>query len=87
MGGVDARAMGERIAAARLRASMTQAELASALGVDRSVLAKIEVGARRVTALELSRIAEAVDERIEWFVSDAPPSIVITPEPARSCRS
>ena len=68
--------MGERIAAARLRASMTQAELASALGVDRSVLAKIEVGARRVTALELSRIAEAVDERIEWFVSDAPPSIV-----------
>lgn len=76
MGGVDARAMGERIAEARGRASMTQAGLASAVGLDRSVLAKIEIGARRVTAIELSRIAEVVGERIEWFVYDAPLSIV-----------
>ncbi|HKR49166.1 MAG TPA: XRE family transcriptional regulator [Pseudonocardiaceae bacterium] len=76
MGGLDARTMGERIAEARGRASMTQAELASAVGLDRSALAKIEIGVRRVTALELSRIAEAVDERIEWFVYDAPPAVV-----------
>lgn len=76
MGELDARTMGERIAEARGRASMTQAGLASAVGLDRSVLAKIEIGTRRVTALELSRIAEAVNERIEWFVYNAPPSIV-----------
>ena len=55
---------------------MTQGQLASATALARSALAKIENGARRVTALELSRIAVALDERIEWFVADAVPAIV-----------
>lgn len=76
MGGLDARTMGKRIAEARGRASMTQSELASAIGLERSALAKIEGGTRRVGAFELSRIAEAVDERIEWLIYDAPPPIV-----------
>lgn len=61
---------------ARDRAGLTQAELASAIQLDRSVVAKIETGARRVSALELARLAEALGERIEWFVEDAPPAIV-----------
>lgn len=68
--------MGERIAQARVRAGLTQAELATEVSLDRSVLAKIEGGSRRVTALELARIADAVGERIEWFVTDPPPAIV-----------
>lgn len=68
--------MGARIAEARGRAGLTQSQLASAVSLDRSALAKIEGGTRRISALELSRIAEAVDERIEWFVIDAPQSIV-----------
>lgn len=72
----DPRSMGERIAQARARAGLTQAELAAEVSLDRSVLAKVEVGSRRVTALELARIADAVGERIEWFVNDPPPAIV-----------
>ncbi len=68
--------MGNRIAEARGRAGLTQAELAAHTSLDRSALAKIENGVRRVSALELARIAEAVDERIEWFVTEPAPAIV-----------
>jgi Zn-dependent peptidase ImmA (M78 family)/DNA-binding XRE family transcriptional regulator len=73
---VDAATLGKRIADARGRAGLTQEALAAAAALDRSTLAKIETGARRVSALELTRIANAVDERIEWFVFEPPPSIV-----------
>jgi len=68
--------MGTRVAEARQRAGLTQVELAAATSLDRSALAKIEKGTRRVSALELARIAQAVDERIEWFVAEAVPSVV-----------
>ena len=68
--------MGQRIAEARGRAGQTQAELASAISLDRSVLAKIETGKRRVSALELARIADALDERVEWFVTETPAAIL-----------
>jgi len=42
----------------------------------RTVLAKIETGARRVGAVELARLANALDMRIEWFFEDAPPTVV-----------
>ncbi|ROO50871.1 Zn-dependent peptidase ImmA (M78 family) [Micromonospora sp. Llam0] len=68
--------MGRRIAQARGSAGLTQEELAKAVGIDRSALAKIENGTRRVSALELARIANTVGERIEWFVIEAPPAVV-----------
>ncbi len=55
---------------------MTQAQLAAAISLEHSAVTKIENGTRRVSALELSRIAEALDERIEWFVSEPPDAIV-----------
>jgi Zn-dependent peptidase ImmA (M78 family)/DNA-binding XRE family transcriptional regulator len=73
---VDPVALGQRIAEARQRAGLTQADLAAAVSVDRSAIAKIETAGRRVTALELARIADVVDERIEWFVTDPPPNVV-----------
>lgn len=47
---VDYGTIGRRIADARGRAGLTQEELARAIGLDRSALAKIETGIRRVTA-------------------------------------
>ena len=76
MAPLDPLSMGARVAEARGRAGLTQAELAASASLDRSALAKIETGFRRLTASELARIATAVDERIEWFVTDAPPAIV-----------
>jgi Zn-dependent peptidase ImmA (M78 family)/DNA-binding XRE family transcriptional regulator len=73
---LDAVTLGARIAEARGRVGRTQADLAASASLDRSVLAKIETGSRRVTALELARIADALSVRVEWFVVDAPPAIV-----------
>jgi Zn-dependent peptidase ImmA (M78 family)/transcriptional regulator with XRE-family HTH domain len=72
----DSESIGRRIADARARARLTQADLARAVGLERSALAKIEIGARRVTALELARIAEQTDEAFEWFVTDPPPAVI-----------
>lgn len=73
---LDTAGLGLRIAQARQRAGLKQEDLGRTSGLDRSAIAKIETGARRVTALELARMAAALDERIEWFVSEPTPSIV-----------
>jgi transcriptional regulator with XRE-family HTH domain/Zn-dependent peptidase ImmA (M78 family) len=73
---VDAASLGQRIAYARGRAGLTQAELAGQATLDRSALAKVEGGSRRITAVELARIADALETRIDWFLTPAPPSLV-----------
>lgn len=73
---LDVLTLGARVKEARERASLTQAALAAATSLDRSALAKVELGTRRVSALELARIADAVGSRIEWFVEEAPAAIV-----------
>ncbi|NTU84957.1 MAG: helix-turn-helix transcriptional regulator [Chloroflexales bacterium] len=56
---IDAQ-VGERLRAARLRAVLTQGELASALGVDRSTVAKWESGERAMTVAALTRVAHVL---------------------------
>lgn len=68
--------LGHRIGEARRYLEITQKECASRAGMGRTVLAKIETGARRVGALELARLATALDMRIEWFFEDPPPAVV-----------
>lgn len=68
--------IGQRVATARNDTGLTQAQLAQHVGLERSSLAKIETGSRRVSALELARIAEALGQRIEWFISAPPPAVV-----------
>lgn len=73
---LDTSVVGARIADARERAGLTQAELSSETGIERSALAKIERGIRGVRALELAAIARAVDFRLEWFLSEPPAALV-----------
>ena len=68
--------LGDSIAAARRDVGLTQEECASRAELTRTALAKIETGARRVSALELARLASALDMRIEWFFQEAPPAVV-----------
>ena len=68
--------LGERIATARREAGLTQGACAARAAIERTALAKIETGARRVGAVELARLADALDVRIEWFFEDAPQSVV-----------
>lgn len=72
---IDAQILGQRVAEARQRAGLTQAEMAAEVRLDRSALAKVELGARRLSALELSRIAAALEERVEWFLHEVPEAI------------
>lgn len=60
--------LGGRIAAARRDAGMTQDDLAKLLGVDRSAMAKIEKGIRKVDSLELLAISEATGSAVEDFL-------------------
>lgn len=60
--------MGRRIAEARRRAGMTQAEVALAASVERTALSKIERGHRRVESRELARLADALGRPLAWFL-------------------
>jgi Zn-dependent peptidase ImmA (M78 family)/transcriptional regulator with XRE-family HTH domain len=73
---VDAKSLGERIRAARKRAGLSQDDLAREIGLDRSAVNRLEAGARKVTALELSDIATAVDVRMSTFFEDPLPSLM-----------
>ncbi|WP_419854665.1 helix-turn-helix domain-containing protein [Candidatus Poriferisodalis sp.] len=73
---LDTAELGQRIAAARRDAGLTQAECATRAGLHRSALAKIETGGRGVGAMELANIAEAVDIRIEWLFNEAPAAVI-----------
>jgi Zn-dependent peptidase ImmA (M78 family)/transcriptional regulator with XRE-family HTH domain len=68
--------LGNRVMVARKDQRLTQLELATAIGVDRTVISKIETGQRMVDALELARLAKVLRRPIGWFVTDPPPSVV-----------
>ncbi|QWT22818.1 XRE family transcriptional regulator [Subtercola sp. PAMC28395] len=68
--------LSSRIAEARTEAGLTQADLAGQIGLARSAVAKIETGLRGVSALELSQIASAVGQRVEWLLTDGPAAVV-----------
>ncbi|MDE0495918.1 MAG: XRE family transcriptional regulator [Acidimicrobiaceae bacterium] len=68
--------LGIRIAEARELAGMTQAELATMSDLGRTVIAKIEAGTRKVGAVELVRLAEALRRPVDWFFVESPPAVV-----------
>ena len=64
--------VGERVRDARIGAGLSQAELGAALALDRTMIAKIEAGTRKVDALELTRLAAALGVPLEHFLHSAP---------------
>lgn len=68
--------LGRRVAQGRDAAGLTQAELAEAIGIDRTAVAKIESGARRVSATELVALASVLDRPVDWFVIESPSAVV-----------
>lgn len=69
-------AIGARIASARDDAGFTQAELGGRIGLDRTAVAKIESGTRKVSATELLALADALQRPIDWFFVESPDSVV-----------
>ncbi len=60
----------------RREARLTQAALASEVGLDRSAVTKIERGERRVSALELVALGRALDVPLAWLLSDPPHAVL-----------
>jgi Zn-dependent peptidase ImmA (M78 family)/transcriptional regulator with XRE-family HTH domain len=76
MADMHAQALGERIRDARKRADLSQDDLGRAVGLERTVVNKIEAGVRKVTALELADIAAAIGVRMSTFFEDPVPALV-----------
>jgi transcriptional regulator with XRE-family HTH domain/Zn-dependent peptidase ImmA (M78 family) len=51
---------------------MSQDDLARAIGLDRTMIAKVESGARRVDALELAKLSSALGVPLGHFLSERP---------------
>ncbi len=65
-------AIGRRLRAERKRRRITQGRAARVAGVPRTAIGRIETGRRRVSTIELVRLAELYERPVEWFVrSDA----------------
>jgi transcriptional regulator with XRE-family HTH domain len=68
--------VGARVREARVAVGKTQAELAAAIGLDRSMLSKVEAGDRRLDALELFRLADETGLPIQHFLFRPPAGVV-----------
>ncbi|MBB1051309.1 helix-turn-helix domain-containing protein [Dietzia sp. CW19] len=74
---MDAKALGRRIAEARVAAGMSQRQLAEVLGqLDHTSVSKVESGTRRVSATEMFAIAATLDKPLQWFVMDEVPAVI-----------
>lgn len=74
--GRESELLGARVAATRRDAGLTQEECAARVGIARSALAKVETGMRGINAMELVRLAQALEMRVEWFFEDAPQAVL-----------
>ncbi|WP_414937940.1 helix-turn-helix domain-containing protein [Amycolatopsis sp. cmx-11-51] len=52
---------------------MSQADLANAVGLERTKIAKIESGGRQIDALELAKLASALQVPMGHFLRERPP--------------
>ncbi|MEU7909880.1 helix-turn-helix domain-containing protein [Microbispora bryophytorum] len=75
MSTLDWNEIGERVREARLAMRLSQEQLAKQTDLDRTMISKIEAGSRRLDALELARLARALDMPIGHFLS-APPAVM-----------
>lgn len=65
--------LGQRIRKFREYAGLTQSQLAQELGVDATVVSKIESGSRRVSTRELTRLAEVLGVSVLALLDDESP--------------
>ncbi|ARQ70510.1 DNA-binding protein [Streptomyces marincola] len=67
--------VGERIAEARLAAGLSQGDLAAQVNVERTAVVRMEAGERRITALELFRLAEVHGVPLGHLVTRPPEAL------------
>ena len=68
--------VGARLRQARLASGLTQVQLAERVGLDRTAVVRIEAGGRRIDALELRSLSEALALPLPYLISPSPVAIV-----------
>lgn len=66
------RELGERLRRSREFLGLSQGEVAEALSIPRPSVTHIEAGRRKVSTLELRRLARLYGQSYEYFLGDAP---------------
>ncbi|WP_328848559.1 XRE family transcriptional regulator [Micromonospora zamorensis] len=64
--------VGEQVRQARLSLGISQQDLAARVGLDRTMLAKVEAGSRRLDGLELARLSRALKVSMEYLIQPPP---------------
>ncbi|SCL19220.1 Zn-dependent peptidase ImmA, M78 family [Micromonospora pallida] len=64
--------IGERVRQVRLAMGMTQSDLAQAMSLDRTMIAKVEAGTRRLDAVELIRLSSALRVSMDHLIRPHP---------------
>lgn len=64
--------IGERVRETRSAAGLSQQALADKIGLERTMISKLEKGDRRIDAVELTRIARALDYPLSHFLHPVP---------------
>ncbi|RZT77880.1 Zn-dependent peptidase ImmA (M78 family) [Micromonospora violae] len=67
--------VGEQVRQARLSLGISQQDLAAMVGLDRTMLAKVEAGSRRLDGLELARLSRALKVSMEYLI-EPPPAVL-----------
>lgn len=67
--------VGKRLRSAREMLGLTQEDVASVLGIQRTSVTAMEAGRRNVTALELRRLARLYRREVSWILGEGPESI------------
>jgi transcriptional regulator with XRE-family HTH domain len=70
---LDWRAIGERLRESREYLGLSQADVADALNLSRPAVSSIEAGKRKVSGLELKRLARLYRRSYEYFLGEAQP--------------
>jgi transcriptional regulator with XRE-family HTH domain len=67
------RMVGRNVKRLRIAASLSQAELAERMGVDRAYVSGLELGQRNPTIVTLWHIAKALDVKLRLFFEEEKP--------------
>lgn len=77
--------IGERVRLSRISTGMSQGAMAERIGLERSMVSKLERGVRHIDAVELTRIARELGYPLSHFLSP-PPAVVSKRAPAPDVR-
>lgn len=72
---IDDELVGGRLREARETLGLTQADVAGALGIPRTSVLAMEAGRRKVSGLELRRLARVYRRPIEWLLGEETPEV------------